>query len=626
MWNSYSTILNERSITTNITLMISDVDNMHVSRKYYYVTDEVTPFTKSELEDLEWTEYSDILTVSNEGTYVFYVKTIDNNDMVRYINSDILVLDKTAPNISISIGNDNWSALTNGIVYKTSSFTVNVSSSDDISEVVSLEYYLANAELNDLNGVNWSSYIGSVNINNAGEYKLYVKATNSAGLTSYASTPLVVYDGYVVSNLKPVGFNNGNIITKNSSLIFDIAYSNNRSVSINHNLVTSTALPVNTKITLMDKTNNAVYEYVVTSSALNYSLSSFKKIGIDDNVYYSNNNVTNESYTIMLDFSNCEINSDLSNINVYLEGVNNGNVIRPTIVKSSFNIDSDDSGITYGISTDFNSNITYNISSTNTVNISSSVTMGEVYDTSYSDKKLGLIIKFVNSSGTTISKDHLKNISFKVGDVSYAPGSDNAIRINLNTNSSTNTSLKITTFEGATSLEPGTYYIKINGFVSNDGLYYKSGDLTSAIRIPVIVNAGTENTNNNYSFDVLIDSQNRIIEKGSVQNLSFNVLESGLTSPNIRVSLYRKKELTAFNQEYQIIDMQNYTATQLDRQSGSVYYVTRNAVSYATNSQYNAFNLALNTANLDKTGYKFVFDLYDGNIKVETIEKYFIIK
>ena len=156
-----------------------------------------------------------------------------------------------------------------------------------------------------------------------------------------------------------------------------------------------------------------------------------------------------------------------------------------------------------------------------------------------------------------------------------------------------------------------------------DGKYYGSV-LSSSILIPVIVSK--DNNIYDYSFDVLFDSQNRIIDKGDKVDLSFSVLEDKLDNPNIKVSMYKKDVLTAYNQDYSLIDMANYTDDSLDRYIDSVYYVSRDAVSYSVNQDYNSFNYHLDTSNMDKTSYKFVFDLYDGNIKVGSISKYIIVR
>ena len=136
-----------------------------------------------------------------------------------------------------------------------------------------------------------------------------------------------------------------------------------------------------------------------------------------------------------------------------------------------------------------------------------------------------------------------------------------------------------------------------------------------------MLSASNENTNRNYDFDVQLDNQARIIDKGTTANLQFVIPQSGITNPNIKVSLYQKDQLTAYNQDYTLIDMQDYTSTQWDEYIEAVYYVSRNAI-----SGYNTLNYTMDTTDMDKTSYKFVFDLYDGNIKVESIVKYVIIR
>ena len=71
--------------------------------------------------------------------------------------------------------------------------------------------------------------------------------------------------------------------------------------------------------------------------------------------------------------------------------------------------------------------------------------------------------------------------------------------------------------------------------------------------------------------------------------------------------------------------MKDYSNTQLDEYIDGFYYVSRNAVSFE-NGQYNVFDYALNTELLPKTCYKFVFDLYDGNVKIESVSKYIIVR
>ena len=62
------------------------------------------------------------------------------------------------------------------------------------------------------------------------------------------------------------------------------------------------------------------------------------------------------------------------------------------------------------------------------------------------------------------------------------------------------------------------------------------------------------------------------------------------------------------NMEFDTIDFAKWDTDKLDEYSKNM----------DTIFQYNE--------DIDKTAYKFVFDLYDGNIKVESIVKYIIIR
>ena len=631
MWNSYSPNLDIKNINTNITFMINDIDDIHVTDKYYYISDSKNALSKSDLENVSWVHYSDIVKIDDEGFYVIYVKLVDNNGNVSYINSDLLVLDNSGSDISINAFDSQWSGINSGEVYVGHPFDFSIDAVDSLSGIKSIEYYLSNLSISDMDSISWNNYNGSISVNNVGEYILYVKVTDGCDFVTYASSPVIVYDGYVISNFKPLG-GSGNSITNNSSISFDVSYSNNKELNITHNLVSSILFPKYTNITMIDRINNKVYSYVVNSSdkfgydfagLASYPLSLFKEKGRIDDVYYSDSSVTNENFSFIIDFSNTNIGS-YDDISIYLEGINDGRVLRPTINDSLFNISSDENArLSHVISTDFDGNIIYNSDSQTDISINSLVNYSSYFDTSYYDKKIGLSIKFVDGAGKVINKDNLKNIMFKVDDSVFLPDNDSIVRVNLNTNSTISNVLSIITHQGSSSLKEGTYYIKISPYSSFDGKYYGSV-LSSSILIPVIVSK--DNNIYDYSFDVLFDSQNRIIDKGDKVDLSFRVLEDKLDNPNIKVSMYKKDVLTAYNQDYSLIDMANYTDDSLDRYIDSVYYVSRDAVSYSVNQDYNSFNYHLDTSNMDKTSYKFVFDLYDGNIKVGSISKYIIVR
>lgn len=632
VWNSYSPELDVKNINTNITFMISDISDVHTSDKYYYISNSSTPLSKTDLESVSWTPYSDIVRIDNEGFYVVYVKVVDNNDNVSYINSDLLVLDNSGSDITISALGNNWTGSNIGNLYVNQAFQFSVSASDVLSGVKSVEYYLGNSTVNDFGNVSWTSYTGPISVNTVGDYILYVKVTDQCDFVTYASSPLITYDGYVISNLRPLG-SSGNSITSNSIISFDVDYLNNKQLSFDHYLVSSILLPRYTNITMIDRVNNKVYGYVVntndrfgfdTNGYASYPFTLFKEKGKSADLLYTNSSVSNERFTFIIDFSSAVINSSYNNISIYLNGVSNGSIIRPTISSGLFSISNDrNMKLSHSVSTSFNGNIIYHSDSSTDITISSLVSYNAFYDTSYSDKKIGLSIKVVDGSGRIISKEHLKNITFQIDGVTYLPTNDGIIRVNLSTNSSVDNILSIITHDSSSNLKDGTYYIKISPYASYDGIYSDSV-LSNSIMIPLIVSKKL--TSLDYNFDVSFPSVDKIVDKGSTVNYSFNILQDGLDSPNIRVSMYQKDELTAYNQDYTLVDLQDYVDSTLDRFIDGVYYVTRNAHSYSVNSEYNEFSINLDTSTLDKTCYKFVFDLYDGNIKVASISKYIIVR
>ncbi len=620
MWNSYSHILDTKQFSSNITFMVSDIDDVHTYDKYYYISNSSTPLSKNDLESVVWTPYSDIVQITEEGFYVVYVKVVHGND-VSYINSDLLILDKTGSDIDITLENNHYSSINDSTIYLDHPFDISISASDTLSGIKSIEYYISGGFINDYD-VNWTSYSSSIHFSDVGEYVLYVKVTDGCDFVTIASTPLIVYDGYV-SSVHPLGVNTGSSITGNSSIVYNFSYSNNKQLNFTHNLISSILLPRYTKITLIDKVNNKVYGYVVgndnygfdTNGYATYPFTLFKEKGKNDNVNYVDSSVTNEQFDVIVDFSGANVSTNYNNIYLYLEGNSNG-VVRPTISKNSFSVDKN-ARVSHSISTDYSSTIYYNSDSIHDISISSIVNHGNSYDTSYFDKKIGLSIKLVDSQGRIVSREHLKNFTFMIGEDKYVPSSDNIIRINLDTNTSVDTDLSIITHQGTSKLRDGTYYIKINAYSSIDGLYYDSV-IDNGIMIPVVVSKNYNSSS--YGFDISIDPNSRIINKDGIVNLSFNLKHSGLENPNIKVSMFRKNQVTAFNQDYTLINLGLYSDINLERFIDSVYYVSRNP------QEESIFSFNLDTSLLDKTSYRFVFDLYDGDLKVSSISKNIIIR
>ena len=120
-----------------------------------------------------------------------------------------------------------------------------------------------------------------------------------------------------------------------------------------------------------------------------------------------------------------------------------------------------------------------------------------------------------------------------------------------------------------------------------------------------------------YELNVNDDKNNlKILERNNTYKMKYNVDQvSKIDNPKIRVSLYRKNELTATNQDYTLIQLKDYTSDNLDEFINSIYNVNTNE-----------FTININTTNMDINGYKLVFTLYDDTYVVGNVEKYFIVR
>ena len=97
-------------------------------------------------------------------------------------------------------------------------------------------------------------------------------------------------------------------------------------------------------------------------------------------------------------------------------------------------------------------------------------------------------------------------------------------------------------------------------------------------------------------------------------NISIKEL-SNLNNSNVRISLYKKQSLSAYDQTYGLIDLKDFVVGNLTKAKDKVYYVTSNELS-----------LALNNTKFEKTGYELRFELYDGDKFITVIKKKFIVR
>ena len=60
----------------------------------------------NKLESISWNTYNDKITIDNKGTYILYVKVIDNADYITYVNSEYIIFDGYSIN-SLNAGRNN---------------------------------------------------------------------------------------------------------------------------------------------------------------------------------------------------------------------------------------------------------------------------------------------------------------------------------------------------------------------------------------------------------------------------------------------------------------------------------------------------------------------------------------
>ena len=604
--------------------------------------------------------------------YFFSTQYVTKNSL--YINNDLLAFDiNTEELITLNLNEKKWidlrSELDTIYVDRVSNFTIEINES--IQNVVSTEYYISDqilgeTELDLLETTDWTTYDTQISISEVGKYIVYIKLVDDSDDVLYINSDYIVFNGYTQDSLF-VGRNalsyDGINITNKSAVTLQTSFTSSSTEFENHthNLMSNILLPKDTIISLIDQEKDKVYQYQIPTDVdnYNYNLSCdvedldcikvatypftlFKEVGtfqdkpfVEDD--YVLEGVITENFTIVIDFINTNFETNYSDVSLYVElRDSTSKVVRPTLFDSlkKFNIYSTISGnnaqATLNLTTDYSLNaIILNTDSTTNINITSALSYkkdGElnIYDTRYENKKMGIAIHLEDSEGNLIDREYFKNVTFKIGDQIVTPNNDNIIRFNLdNTTSQT----KILTIIGdkSTKLSEGNYVLKINNYTSLDGYYYQ--DLNNVtVSIPLIVEYPIESE---YGFNVSIDKIERIVNKdGQAKPVQFEVLlSSDLTNPNLRVTLYKKNSFTAFNQDYTVVDLANHTSDQLIYSSPNTYLAIPNLIKYDSPEYLkNYYYLNLSTDTLENNGYMFVFDLYDGDIKISSISKKIIVK
>ena len=652
LWNSYKKELEPVKFLENFVFSIEEVNELNpIKEIYYYISNEKEVLTKDEINTItDWKIYEHIVEIREEGFNTIYAKIVDNNNNIIYINTDLLILDLTKADITISAPQieKTWKEFKTDLTsyYIDKKINIDIEAEDSISGIKKIYYHISDIELieEDVEKIdNWNEYTESITITNE-KTIIYVKVVDNYDYKTYANSDLIILNGYKLNRLSP-GMNGESqenlYITDNSSVSMDFTYQDNNSYAEGkkHQIISNILLPQNTQITIIDKTNNRVYKYITTDSDYGYNdcvdeiceatydFELFNEVSSKTKFQESNyTGIINEDFTIILDFKNATIDKNIENISIYLKLNNeNSNEIRNTLIDSikKFNIIYENSHSYFTLTSTFNNTINYNSNTKYTIDFKTKLNYmlleeNKIFDTTFEDKNIGLSIEMVNSNGNIVDKTHLKNIEFKIGDKKHSPSSDGIVRINLEKGISDVTdNLIIQTYSDNYKLESGNYKFIIGLYTAYDGVY--SNKTLTSIEIPVYV--GENTYNNDLDFSVNMNNEDKIITTNS-NEFNFEFLVSEINeNTNIRMSLYKKDELSAYNQKYTMIDLGEYLIDNTFEEYGeNVYYASKNI------NANNTLNLNLNTDLLEKNGYMFVFELYDDEKLVNTINKKFIVK
>ena len=664
-WDNLSTELNYINIEKSLNFSIEEISIINpIKEKYYYITPSKVALSKEELDKVTtWIPYTDNVEILESGYYVIYAKVIGYDDKITYINSDIIALDIEGKQKNITMDEYSWDSFKTKVsdIYTNKEINVSITAHDSLVPIDNIQYYISTKIINEdaINQITeWTTYTEPILIKNKGKYIIYAKIIDVEQNITYINTDFIIYDGYTQ-----------NVTLGNSSKTYNSNYITNKSLfrinfesdfeldfkeGYTHNLISNILLPLGTELMLIDKSSNKIYKKIIDKEEdiygyndscnglisctkyATYKFETFKEIGTNLNLYYDESinygkTITNEKYTLIIDFKNTNIvenyydvlfslvvrdnndndiyktlNNTISNINIYSSS-NNLEILTNHVLNNDYNYQT----------INYNSDSQLNINLSNSINYTS-LNGKNIIDTLYENKKVGLLIKIYDIKGKELDKKYLDNILFEVNDNEYFANSKNEIRINLGSAIDENiNTLKIKTRTNSSDLDMGTYYIKINKFISKDGYYYDSL-LEEQITIPLVVEEKVEYIPN-YNFDVSMNEESIILDKDLDKNIvSFNILYAGsFTSPTIKISLYEKEKMTAYDQQYKLVDLQKYTDDLLEKSEENKYNI---------NIFTTQFNLNLVNNRFNSNGYKYVFELYDGNKKINQIEKYFIVK
>ncbi len=420
-------------------------------------------------------------------------------------------------------------------------------------------------------------------------------------------------------------------------------------------IVSSYVLPIDTKITMIDYTNENMpiyYYYVVTAAdyaaslieynqtnEVTYRFDKFLKMGstsvsnnyddatVNNQYYDANLGLAQEEFIFIVDFKESNINTNVLN-NSFLIELRNYNSQTLTAV-----LGIEQSQMVYNLyhNSDAIIDLQGNLSTINFYNgnnfnlavstnfIQQRVASDIIYDTNYYDQKLGIKISIYDEYGNRLTSTSLLGIYFESRGVNYYPRDNGEVRINI-AERVANVASRITVHAENSNLAGGNYTIVIESFGSPDGIYY---GLTSSDNISLNLRV----MDTLYGLSMTISERSIFLDKSTGKNLDDTntilatvTYQSGLSNPNIRVKMYRRDYSDVYSTTYEEVDFKDYFTNDLRASvNENEYYFNETPLASLVHFLYTKDNLMSGT-------YKLELRLYDGDTYIGEIYRYLIIK
>ena len=344
-------------------------------------------------------------------------------------------------------------------------------------------------------------------------------------------------------------------------------------------------------------------------------------------LYYDDvNKIVSEEFIVIVDFSDTSIDVDCENNSLLIELRNNDDltiisvlgieqsqmiynlyVNNGAIIELDGNLDSDtiykDNVATVLLNTNFSQD---------------KVLSNTVYDTEFFDQKLGIKISVLDNEGNVLNGTSIFGIYYEIDGKKYYPSMDGTTRIAVS-DKVTNIESRIKIHTSSLAIASGLYKFKIDSFASPDGIYYGLSP-SDTLELPFNFVSKV------YGLKITTDEKSVILDKDSGKTLNGNNslvyfvdYFSGLSNPNIRVSLYRRLYDKVYSSEYELIDLKSFINNNYDLVGDREYLLS--------DSPAKNMHFMFDTKSKLTTGtYQFKFSLYDGNNYIGDVSKYVIVE